>query len=88
MKIKAERQSSNMHEPRAGGGSNRLPFDPEKYRKYLAETDWSEKGQDEWPKIYSQWPKGLRTPATSVSHQRRPGNAAGYSDTKLMNFRP
>jgi hypothetical protein len=25
-----------------------LPFDPEKFRKYLAETDWSEKVQDEW----------------------------------------
>jgi len=25
-----------------------LPFDPEKYRKYLAETGWSEKVQDEW----------------------------------------
>ena len=25
-----------------------MPFDPEKYRKYLAETGWSEKVQDEW----------------------------------------
>jgi hypothetical protein len=25
-----------------------LQFDPEKYRKYLPETDWSEKVQDEW----------------------------------------
>jgi hypothetical protein len=24
------------------------PFDPEKYRTYLAETGWSEKVQDEW----------------------------------------
>jgi hypothetical protein len=32
----------------ADGSSSRLPFDPEKYRKHLAETDWSEKVQDEW----------------------------------------
>ena len=25
-----------------------MRFDPEKYRKYLPETDWSEKVQDEW----------------------------------------
>jgi hypothetical protein len=25
-----------------------MPFDPEKYLKYLAETGWSEKVQDEW----------------------------------------
>ena len=25
-----------------------MPFDPEKYRKYLAETGWSEKVQDEY----------------------------------------
>jgi hypothetical protein len=31
----------------AEGGFGRLPFDPEKYRKYLAETGWSEKVQDE-----------------------------------------
>jgi hypothetical protein len=48
MKIKSEKQSSNVHEPSAEGGSSRLPFDPEKYRKYLAETGWSEKVQDEW----------------------------------------
>jgi hypothetical protein len=48
MKIKSEKQSSNVHEPDAEGGSSRLPFDPEKYRKYLAETGWSEKVQDEW----------------------------------------
>jgi len=47
MKIKSEKQSSNVHEPSAEGGSSRLPFDPEKYRKYLAETGWSEKVQDE-----------------------------------------
>ncbi len=46
--IKSEKQSSNVHETRAEGGSSRLPFDPEKYRKYLAETGWSEKVQDEW----------------------------------------
>jgi hypothetical protein len=100
MKIKSEKQFSKLHEPSAEGGSSRLPFDPEKYRKYLAETGWSEKVQDEWletlwnmmgtfvdlawdtdsvqtvlkterprrPKTYSLWPKGLRTPATSVSH--------------------
>jgi hypothetical protein len=48
MKIKSEKQSSNVHELGAEGGSNPLPFDPEKYRKYLAETGWSEKVQDEW----------------------------------------
>ncbi len=48
MKIKAEKQSSNVHEPRAEGGAGPLPFDPEKYRKYLAETGWSEEVQDEW----------------------------------------
>jgi hypothetical protein len=48
MKIKSEKQSSNVHEPSAEGSSSRLPFDPEKYRKYLAETGWSEKVQDEW----------------------------------------
>ena len=47
MKIKSEKQSSNVHEPGAEGGSSPLPFDPEKYRKYLAETGWSEKAQDE-----------------------------------------
>ena len=47
MKIKSEKQSSNVHEPGAEGGSSPLPFDPEKYRKYLAETGWSEKVQDE-----------------------------------------
>ena len=45
MKIKSEKQSSNVHEPSAEGGSSRLPFDPEKYRKYLAETGWSEKAR-------------------------------------------
>jgi hypothetical protein len=34
MKIKSEKQSSNVHEPAAEGSSSRLPFDPEKYRKY------------------------------------------------------
>jgi hypothetical protein len=48
MKIKSEKQSSNVHEPGAEGGSSPLPFDPEKYRKYLAETGWSEKAQDEY----------------------------------------
>ena len=48
MKIKSEKQSSNVHEAGAEGGSSPLPFDPEKYRKYLAETGWSEKVQDEW----------------------------------------
>jgi hypothetical protein len=48
MKIKSEKQSSNVHELGAEGGSSPLPFDPEKYRKYLAETGWSEKVQDEW----------------------------------------
>jgi hypothetical protein len=48
MKIKSEKQSSNLHEPGAEDGSRPLPFDPEKYRKYLAETGWSEKVQDEW----------------------------------------
>jgi hypothetical protein len=48
MKIKSEKQSSNVNEPGAEGGSSPLPFDPEKYRKYLAETGWSEKVQDEW----------------------------------------
>ena len=48
MKIKSEKQSSNVHEPGAEGGSSPLPFDPEKYRKYLAETGWSEEVQDEW----------------------------------------
>jgi hypothetical protein len=33
---------------RVESGSSPLPFDPEKYRKYLAETGWSEKVQDEW----------------------------------------
>ena len=47
MKIKSQKQSSNVHEPGAEGGSSPLPFDPEKYRKYLAETGWSEKVQDE-----------------------------------------
>jgi hypothetical protein len=47
MKIKSEKQFSKLHEPSAEGGSSRLPFDPEKYRKYLAETGWSEKVQDE-----------------------------------------
>jgi hypothetical protein len=47
MKIKSEKQSSNVHEPGAEGGSSPLPCDPEKYRKYLAETAWSEKVQDE-----------------------------------------
>ena len=48
MKIKSEKQSSNVHEPGAEGCSSPLPFDPEKYRKYLAETGWSEKAQDEY----------------------------------------
>jgi hypothetical protein len=47
MKIKADRQSSKLHEPGAEGSSRPLPFDPEKYRKYFAETGWSEKVQDE-----------------------------------------
>jgi hypothetical protein len=47
MKTKSEKQSSNVHEPGTEGGSSPLPFDPEKYRKYLAETGWSEKVQDE-----------------------------------------
>jgi hypothetical protein len=47
MKIKSEKQFSKLHEPSAEGGSGLLPFDPEKYRKYLAETGWSEKVQDE-----------------------------------------
>lgn len=48
MKIKSEKQSSTVHEPGAECGSSPLPFDPEKYRKYLAETGWSEKAQDEY----------------------------------------
>ena len=48
MKIKSEKQWSNVHEPCTEGGSSPLPFDPEKYREYLAETGWSEKVQDEW----------------------------------------
>jgi hypothetical protein len=48
MKIKSEKPFSKLHEPTAEGGSSRLPFDPEKYRKYLAETGWSEKVQDEY----------------------------------------
>ena len=48
MKVKSEKQFSKLHEPSAEGGSSHLPFDPEKYRKYLAETGWSEKVQDEW----------------------------------------
>ena len=48
MKIKSEKQFSKLHEPGAEGGSSPLPFDPEKYRKYLAETGWSEKAQDEY----------------------------------------
>jgi hypothetical protein len=47
MKVKFEKQSSKLHEPSAEGASSPLPFDPEKYRKYLAETGWSEKVQDE-----------------------------------------
>jgi len=47
MNIKSEKQSRNVHEPGAEGGSSPLPFDPEKYRKYLAKTGWSEKVQDE-----------------------------------------
>jgi hypothetical protein len=47
MKIKSEKQFSKPREPSAEGGFSRLPFDPEKYRKYLAETGWSEKAQDE-----------------------------------------
>jgi len=43
MKIKSEKQFSKLYEPSAEGGFSRLPFDPEKYRKYLAETGWSEK---------------------------------------------
>ena len=48
MKVKFEKQFSKLHEPSAKGGSSPLPFDPEKYRKYLAETGWSEKVQDEY----------------------------------------
>jgi hypothetical protein len=48
MKIKLEKQSSKLHQPGAEGCSSPLRFDPEKYRKYLPETDWSEKVQDEW----------------------------------------
>jgi hypothetical protein len=47
MKIKSEKQFSKLHEPSAEGSSSSLPFDPEKYRKYLAETGWSEQVQDE-----------------------------------------
>jgi hypothetical protein len=48
MKIKSAKQSSNVHEPDAESGSSPLLFDPEKYRKYPAETGWSEKVWDEW----------------------------------------
>ena len=109
-----------MNEPGAEGGSSPLPFDPEKYRKYLAETGWSEKVQDEW--LETLWnmmgtfvdlawgtdsvqtalkmerpspPENLQPTAQRTSNPRnvrkslkRPGNAAGYSDTKLVNFRP
>jgi hypothetical protein len=47
MEIKSEKQFSKLYEPTAEGGFSRLRFDPEKYRKYLAETGWSEKVQDE-----------------------------------------
>jgi hypothetical protein len=50
---KSEKHSSDVHEPGAEGGSSPLPFDPEKYRKYLAETGWSEKVQDEW--LETRW---------------------------------
>jgi hypothetical protein len=48
MKIESEKQSSKLHEPSAEGCFSPLRFDPEKYRKYFPETDWSEKVQDEW----------------------------------------
>jgi hypothetical protein len=35
-----EKQSSNRHEPGAEGYPGPLRLDPEKYRKYLAETGW------------------------------------------------
>ena len=47
MKIKSEKQSRKLCEPSAESHSGPLQFDPEKYRKYLPETDWSEKAQDE-----------------------------------------
>jgi hypothetical protein len=47
MESSPAKQSGNVHEPGPEGGSSPLPFDPEKYRKYLAETGWSEKVQDE-----------------------------------------
>jgi hypothetical protein len=37
--IKSEEQSSNVRELGAEGSSIPLPFDSEKYRKYLAEAD-------------------------------------------------
>ena len=43
---KSEKQSSDVHEPGAEGGSSPLPFDPEKYRKYLAETGTLEEWND------------------------------------------
>jgi hypothetical protein len=48
MKIKSEKQSSKLHAHGAEDYSSPLRLDPEKYRKYLPETDWSEKVQDEW----------------------------------------
>jgi hypothetical protein len=48
MKIKSEKQSSKLCEPGAESYSVPLRFDPEKYRKYLPENDWSETAQDEY----------------------------------------
>jgi hypothetical protein len=44
MKIKSEKQSSKLGEPSAQGCFSPLRFDPEKYRKYLAETSWEREG--------------------------------------------
>jgi hypothetical protein len=53
MHTKSKKQRSDVHEFEAVGYRGGLQFQPEKYRKYLDETGWSEKVKEEW--LYTLW---------------------------------
>jgi hypothetical protein len=48
MNSKSEKRSDDLCESEAEGFSGTLQFQPEKYRKYLDESGWSESKKDEW----------------------------------------
>jgi hypothetical protein len=53
MHSESKKQRNEVHEFEAEGHPGNLQFQPEKYREYLDETDWSDKVKDEY--LYTLW---------------------------------